>query len=406
MVRRRMEAIHLDSARLASKIHFGVRKAFVKIENFNIVRNGILAPRNPRLICAVGDEENYALGPYVRAIQEAVVDLTKNWLHEHGPMPLFLSACGLDFLDIGAVFKKLEGEGYSTYWSIDKSSFDRTVTTAALDYERYVYRRILPMNKEVETTLIAQKRRTLKLPNLSRVDNLIGRRNSGDPNTTIGNTILCGLTAIEYFLNNNIDAIPLCCGDDLVIFFKKQPTQLQRQAWLDRQVEFGFINKLAVVDDIAQVDFISARVIPCYVQGVETYTLTPLYGKCLPKIFMSTSNIAKVSPARMLTAIKGCMEYCFSADPYILAYFRTVSERFGKDDLRESHKRAIARASWMFTNLATRYSDPHPDLDDFNTRRYGCDCSPFLNGLTKSAKLATAPVFPVYIPSHVCDRDN
>lgn len=329
VVRREMERIHaLGHPTALQDEKLGDRDLFIKQEKLCAAFNGKLNRYTPRVISSVGHIENYLLGPYIKAYQDALCEYTLDSLDVPGgigKLP-FISTCGMNLQQIGHIFHRLYEAGYCYYWSIDKSKFDSTVTTDAMIFEESVYDQLLPMGQAARRILHKQRLKTLRCKRFCWWCYLVeGRRNSGDPNTTIGNTLLCGFCAARTLKGR--DCVIICTGDDMVVCWKLlPPRQVAYDFIREQKLVFGFTNKLEECSHPAQVSYISARLIPVTRYGGDDWVLTPLPGKSLPKLFYTNSAVVVSKPRALRASVASAVAQLYMGDPYIHPFLTAISK--------------------------------------------------------------------------------
>lgn len=306
----------------------GDRDLFIKQEKLCATFNGQANKYTPRVISSVGHIENYLLGPYVKAYQDALCEYTLKSLATPGGREglFFISTCGMNMQQIGHIFYQLYKAGYCYYWSIDKSKFDSTVTTAAMVFEESIYDELLPMGQAARRVFRKQRLKTLRCKRFCWWCAMVeGRRNSGDPNTTIGNTILCGFCAARTL--KGLDCVVICTGDDMVVCWRQLPPREVAYRFLRHQKKvFGFTNKLEECTHPAQVSYISARLIPVVRAGGDDWVLTPLPGKSLPKLFYTNSAVVNSKPRALRAAVASAVAKLYAGDPYIHPFLSNIAK--------------------------------------------------------------------------------
>jgi hypothetical protein len=258
------------------------------------------------------------------SVQKA--DASINYDIATGQRPLhsveFISVSGMDQSDMGKLFTRCHNDGYIYAMCSDKSKFDSSVTTHALEYEFKFYESVLGKNAELSALKDSQMVRDLNSRYGVRVKSLKGRRNSGDPNTTIGNCVLVGATA-KSITNNVLQddtgqmSVVIDMGDDLCVLLKQQLNEQQSYLWVQQSRSYGFNEKfLTLCDSFYNIDFISARLVPANVDGARQFVFVP-HLKCLSKLAFTKSPRALGNPQGLAIAIAKACTRIFKADYYI-----------------------------------------------------------------------------------------
>jgi hypothetical protein len=385
----------------------GCRKIFLKTEKINCVTRHGLRAVNPRVIAAVGDEENLLLGPSICAFQAAFAQRALLG-QEFNPRPPFCSTCGLNLLQIGELFRKEFERGRTAIFCIDKSNFDATVSRTAHAFEREIYRVLGLRDPAAIQVLEAQIDRDATCTFHVRMNHILGRRNSGDPNTTLGNTLLCGFANARTLRALGVDGVPYCVGDDCVIFC--DPHTVPRdfvERFIDHQKEcFGFVNKMHRAAHPADIDYMSCRVIPVVVGGATAWRLVPLLGKCLPKLFWSCASGVRTAPLLFARAIADGATHLFAGDPMVTPFLAAVCDGLAGYNPRPRLQAAVRDSGVQYLQVgvsAEPPASPHTDYSLFFEARYGVPCR--LTSL--SADVVGKPlVTPFNLPIEVLTRDN
>jgi hypothetical protein len=244
------------------------RRSFIKRE----LLLGDLENADPRLIQGVSSEANVLLAPWLLAFSEM---LKKQW-HVKSP---YCFASGLDANDIGSW---MLGRDKELLYENDFSRFDRTVSSRALDLERRIYEGCGLCGPALQVFLRQYKTIGVGAHNISYDIN--ATRKSGDPNTTIGNSIinlLVSVFAATIATGHSIKDDPskivnlLVGGDDSIV----QPySPLDAERFEFVLIQLGFKPKL-VCTRFPDVSFFSARFLPTN----NGYILTPKLGRVLAK---------------------------------------------------------------------------------------------------------------------------
>jgi hypothetical protein len=199
-------------------------------------------------------------------------------LQWHVQSPLCF-ASGLDANDIGSW---MEGRDTQVLYENDFSRFDRTISSRALDVERRIYEGCGLSGPALQVFLRQYNTCGVGAHNISYDIN--ATRKSGDPNTTIGNSIInllvstfAATKAMGFGIKRDPSTIVnlLVGGDDSIV----QPYfPLDADVFEHVFVQLGFSPKL-VSTSYPEVSFFSARFLPTS----TGYVLTPKLGRVLAK---------------------------------------------------------------------------------------------------------------------------
>jgi hypothetical protein len=389
-----------DSVRHSSDI-YGEHRAHLKTEKQIVQVDGKLVPRNERLILGAGDEENADLGKYITTVQHSLVQHQEKDL-ENGVISPYFTTCGMNLVRAGQVIQMFYELGYILIYCFDKSAFDATVSGKALAFERLVYTLVFAPNDRVKRALISQTNRRVSCANGVRVTELLNRRGSGDPNTTCGNTIICGCTTRYTLRHLGIqDHVIFSTGDDMLVMTK---TPLDIAAFVEHQrQQFGFVNRVVGPCSPANVDFLSCRLLPAVVGDHEQWVLSPLIGKCLVKAFWTVSLYARIYPSRVARAVCKSLRCLFSADPIALRFVDFVQQSYGDGPVANTKHIPTYGITYLFDANAPDFG-PSDDYYDWNHDRYGQDLRWLME--VPDSWDNRQPVQPYSLPTSVVNRDG
>jgi hypothetical protein len=407
---------------------YSLRKLFIKSEKLMNVIDGHFEPTNARVISAAQTENNCILGPYIMMVTD-LIKTAKRALNEE-----FVYCPGYSLQQMGQMVHDIIDDGFTHFLCIDKSKFDLSVTPEALEFEHSLYRRLLPPKPEVDQMLRAQ----IQKPAMGQFflcPNLHGRRNSGDPNTTLGNTLLCALTARQTLddmmhCNSTTTHVIFAYGDDMVIFSKETWTIESMQDFCDRQLtNYGFINSLYYTTDPAQIDFISCRLFPVQRQltqqhrlmpqvndtedpeWCETFLFIPTYGKCIPKLFWSTASTAKTKAVEHAYQLVSQMVHMMPTD-FIYALGHAVIDKLPKlpnmtNPFTTVLNYVTTDNNWFYrtyTGITTIYRKSIR-AGAFELARYGCTEDQLIDIVKSYGHDVTKRVAPLDLPTSMIQRD-
>jgi hypothetical protein len=199
--------------------HNTTRKSFLKSE-VTLTDSKSAA----RVICANDNDIQATNGPMMAAV--------KSWLCKVSRNTRVIFTCGMDRNELG----RLQAETSSRYsdphfMSGDFSKFDSTVGEDLMEIERMVYKKLLPTHKREVEAFIDRCQSDFKAIMISKGFKagvaIPVSRGSGDPNTTVGNSLLnyafwmyiFDLLSDKHAMNQ---ATAYVCGDDVHLVGSKQ----------------------------------------------------------------------------------------------------------------------------------------------------------------------------------------
>lgn len=236
-----------------------------------------ISSAQPRVQCATG--------PWFAAFNTA---LKKLW-PLHGSKISFV--CGYDAVAVGAMFTEWEGDGYSYIWDGDYSSFDASENMWLLrDVEQLVYRLSGIGDRNFWRCMEAQLD-TKALVFLGR-DVIAkfrceGRRNSGDANTTIGNSLINALVISSILEFWRYDYRLAVSGDDCAIAFRGRHPRWEDVR--DHAADCGLKLKIFPRTHYHDVHFLGSHPLQMEVDGRVQYVMVPEMVRVLPKFGWSLS---------------------------------------------------------------------------------------------------------------------
>lgn len=258
------------------------RKTFIKREL--LLKAGLFGPVDyaPRVIQAVSPEANCALGPCISSYQEYLKTV---W---NTDFPI-LFGCGLNSEQLGQWMSKLQTEG-KVMLEDDFTLYDSTISTHLLDVERTVYNWMgMRRHYNAVKTMDAQFQ-TKGYTAMGLKYEVEGTRKSGDPNTTLGNSIINALShlfVLHQARGGRLTELMLECkilvgGDDNLMVI---PEDINVD-WVAKLAELGLVSKMVTREDKEQLTFFSSRGYPSS-SGV---VFAPKLGKFLAKVGWNLDN--------------------------------------------------------------------------------------------------------------------
>jgi hypothetical protein len=279
-----------------------IRKSFVKKEKL-LVEDGF----DPRLIQGVANELNCILGPWMVAFNE---QLKRSWSFDH----FITYASGVDAVKMGSW---ANSSVFETTVSNDFTRFDATIGASAYALERYIYVRHGLRGKALHVFDMQQHTRGVTTHGVKY--ECPYTRKSGDPNTTIGNTLINALVQYYAYRKQYPTAIfpftsmfrVLVGGDDSVTAVRFNPDLNGVRNTIQA---LGFKPKIEV-STILETEFYSSF----FCASNHGYVLTPHLGKTLAKMGFSLVRY-KNGHAWLRGVIEGNYKL-FSHIPFMRVYF-------------------------------------------------------------------------------------
>lgn len=209
------------------------------------------------------------------------------------------TACGMDAIGLGECFH--EASKLPKRLDADHSKFDSTIHYRLLQIERLVYDYFGVSNDKKRARVLdyqLQSKYSIKMSVNGRIQRVArgryyGRRNSGDPNTTTGNTILnavctihaafraSGCTTFEEFYDPRRFRIWVI-GDDLMMACAEGHVDFQ--AFRRYHAESGLILEVNERGHASELTFCGARSVPARVNGVQGRISIPQFERWMTKI--------------------------------------------------------------------------------------------------------------------------
>jgi hypothetical protein len=390
------------------------RAGLLKNEKMLAFCEGEYVPQNIRLVMAVREiPMMFPLGPYIYGVQNAIkAKLCEEIMHGSVFLMPFIPCCGLNFAEVGSIAAQiLSSHDDITIFTTDKSGFDQSITQEACDFELRLYDLIRPLSDSERACLIAQSatRRMTFGNHRVTVSNMQGYRNSGDYNTSLGNTLLNGSTIEHTFTALGYSGTALVVSDDAVLFVydlgERNPASFASDFCDYQLAHFGFQNKIQVNHSIFEADFLSCRFLPCATPaGASSLCLSPTL-KCLSKINFTFRD----PPSRTITSFSRSvwtgMRTLFCADPRVLAIFDALLYKLPPDD-RKYKVRVDDDVHYFVRDLPA--FDVVPDVDGLasaDVARYGIDLTPDFEEMRRTTLRSTHAVHEWVMPNWAMRRD-
>jgi hypothetical protein len=276
------------------------RDCFIKVENLLYRTPAGLLEKAPRMICGGTPEFMVLVGPFISAVCDR---LKRVWNSQH-----FLTwSSGMTGEKIG---KWMDDSPYKKWEEDDVSKFDTSVDEEGCKFEANLYeywgaplatRQLIRANIRCSYTTqggIRYKR--------------VGTRKSGDPYTSLGNTLINILMHFATYCRQHKiswkqgakEVRILACGDDIVINAKR------RTRWEDIKAEYGFKVVPVARKDKYDVTFCSAHFTP----GQGGTVLLPNLARVVLKFGVFATN-AHIPYMSLLVGAAKTIYKCMTAWP-------------------------------------------------------------------------------------------
>jgi len=278
--------------------HFWIHSAHMKVEKMlkytydRLKMTWSFAKHTLRFIQASSMWLCLNLGPYCYAMTGVIFHQLPN---------TYLGACGTNSLQNGEWIRRSVEEGFTYGVSVDRTNYDGTINLAALQVEYDIFNMIKPMNR-FEREAFQSQYKTVGYTQYGDRYITIGRVRSGDPNTSLGNTLLSFISTHDTMVKLvGLGNFRLAGqGDDLLILTK---IPFNPEKYRDMQLrDFGLIAKVSRQSQHpADFEFLSSHVLPAYytsesnladggIHHSTVWAMTPLIGKSLPKVYYELLN--------------------------------------------------------------------------------------------------------------------
>jgi hypothetical protein len=223
--------------------------------------------------------------------------------------------------------------GYVFARSDDFTHFDASITSPASDAEYAFYDAVTPLTFTERKQLLGQVTCCLRSSFAVKYRKPQGR-NSGDSNTSLGNTILNGM--IKSVVLAGEDCLIFVSGDDTMIL-SKAPLHITDEQYQAFFPPLGFEIRTKT-SHIFAATFLSGRFARVGLASTasdiahNSLVLVPLIGKCLAKLFWSVADTSSTAPCEVRAAILEAARIVFAGDQYATAYFNGMSHVEAKPD--------------------------------------------------------------------------
>jgi hypothetical protein len=367
------------------------RESFVKVEKYNKSNSDGVDFSDPRLIQGVSARANVILGPPMKRYSKFLKNQWNGYT-ERGGVSLYYfcdnnEAAGQwmefhlkrteDFIAIiilgDDMLAVVRTKGVTYFVCNDFSRFDKTIQEPALNYEQKIYEMSGYFDKDAIFVLEGQ-RKSKGVMRTGIIYQSRDGRNSGDPNTSCGNSTLNGITSAEGLKTN----LHLLGTDE---FTKAMELHYSR---------FGFVAKPMVSTELSQVDFCSKLFWPT----ADGIVLGPKPGRCLPKMGYSCKKLSKVE---ILSTMRGWL----LDGNFVPGIAHIIYQYFPKAFKEEE----VVHFENMYSSHCDRLHEPCLETNQFFEDRYGISTTNFITALENA--IANKPsIIECEIFEHLYSKDN
>lgn len=300
------------------------RQLFLKTEKLTKDITG--KPFAARVISSTSPRAQFSLGRYTLSVSKYLKGLWDGSERANGWRVLYASPHRPDH--IARVMKGWYDEGFQHCADADFTLFDATQDVLLLRNEQRLYKHLCALDGNallaLKCQLAPKGKFRIKMQTVAEFS-AVGRRQSGDPNTTVGNTFSAAVILMSAF--RDLGLPPGClavAGDDIALFTTYSLAPYIR-AIIDRFEHYG--TKLEAYHRPAPhfVHFLGSRVTPCQRETptgwVNTWILMPELGRAIPKFgwSMDPQSAPRAWATQVATAFRH-LSFC----PILGAFIRTT----------------------------------------------------------------------------------
>jgi hypothetical protein len=394
------------------------KKTFTKAE---LMFKPVSAPA--RTICARREEVQCLLAPIIDAMTKAIKHAWLNKFNPHyvGRCPTqdtIIYTSGLDRSQVGQIVSNIVAEGDYHFIASDFSKYDSSQVPEIIRMEMCYYRHLLE-GHPLETNLmdIHVKYGAGRWKTIARSwkdgglvkSSVVGTRSSGDPQTTLCNTILtANLLLYAYVSTYGPEVIEkglkiLVCGDDSFAFLPK--CYKYNQSVFDPLKRLGF--KLTVEDSeyISELEYCSSFF--CRMSDLNlsktTYYMLPKLGNLLSKSALSVRNYGfRRQCAYACSKARGILNELYMFFGFRRFYSQLVHEfdhfsvgvtcdKIKERFIKTAHKVYVCDET--FKDLSFRYGKHPSDISDWidNFSNFSHDSSDLVDEISKAISFKDLP---------------
>jgi hypothetical protein len=358
---------------IKSDTNLFVKRELVPNSNFLFDKN-----KPPRPISGVNNETNVLLNPWIETVSKYFSTIFDRY------HPNFYYVSGSTVDEVGDWFYRNKFK-YPYWYEDDFSMFDSTVSKLALREEFKIYDLFGPTDRIKE--LLNRQFITKGYTNYGDSYKVNGTRKSGDPNTSIGNSLL-NILVHSYALQKQ--GIPLSdfklmvLGDDMVLLSKVR-VDIDKATNLIKGL--GFNPKFKYTNKESELEFCSSNFVPT----VNSNILVTKFGRFLTKLSVAITKGNLIDPLPHNHAVAIGYRYLWDHPLYGNVLLRLYAQ--------SKHTVPSKYDDYWLLNVPTMNPDFKTDLlSDFYYSRYGYTVDQIvksLNGVLEG----------VYVPADVVFSD-
>jgi len=310
----------------------------------------------------------------------------------------------MDNLAVGDWIHHQWDNRYRYWWTIDRTSWDGSLSSNALRSQLILYDQI--KNIPQVHSFVYKTCKSIAATTMGLIFSYHGRMQTGNPNTTITNTNLALMSTV-YTLDTHLnirDYVILAAGDDMIIGFANlcDACLLNMEMYVEHQYEhFNLIAKSRLALHPVDIDFLSSYPLPCTVEGINAWAMTPKLGKSLMKICYTHRHLTPEEIPCWAKAVIIGMKHMVSHNPifmeYLNAWDRKVQNVQPRMDLIDN----------MQIKTTTFDTLPSPFYHEWMIKRYGLDYNLIMyQGLDIYESSTSVTLFIPYIGlNRIVERD-
>nr|WRQ65287.1 polyprotein [Tolivirales sp.] len=295
--RRKQQLIAHEALRLESiELKDCFRSTFVKREP--TMKGGEnFEEFDPRLIQGVSHKANVCLGPFMSKFSKTIASM---WNVNYN----IFYTCGADAETLGEWREQFKDDDVILI-EIDFTRYDAHQGKAAHQVEELFYLKGGICNYPDAKFVFDQQRNTVGFTSKGVFYKVKFTRKSGDPNTSVGNSIVNAECADTIMTKLGYDYKMVVQGDDNLIVIRGTMSELEkkvlRKTVVAEYLKLGFVAKVKVSDQWHDVEFCSSLFWPVK----DGYVLGPKIGRRLPKIGFS---LKQLTPGQVKGMLLGLMK--------------------------------------------------------------------------------------------------
>jgi hypothetical protein len=202
------------------------------------------------------------------------------------------------------------------FLEMDFSRWDKHYSKYAIELEIFVLLHFFTLEEKYQAAVISLLRAQRGAKCFTRFGDLysfLSKRKSGDPNTSLGNTLINMLIHIYFLFTLNLipgrDYAMAALGDDNFIILKESSLNITKEELKSRSIKFfselGMVPKLKIEDKLARTEFLSA----CFYPTKNSYFLAPKIGRWIARHGWSLTTI-NITEKEHMKEIAMSMERC------------------------------------------------------------------------------------------------